>query len=213
MKNRNVFLCTALAVIGVLLLGCGGSVSLTNVWSDPTYSGKSIDNILVIGVTPKPEVRRHFEFQLSHEFKSRGIGSMASVDGIPEDIKLSKENFGQYFGDVNLDAVLVTGLVSADTTEQYTPGTSYAVPVGYYSTWSGYYTTVYSVHREPGYWTENTEFVIESTLYEVATEKLIWRGISKAVNPDNVTEIIEDLSKTLVDQLATDGIVIVQDKQ
>jgi hypothetical protein len=138
---------------------------------------------------------------------------MASVDGIPKDVQLDKQNFAQYFGDKNLDAVLVTGLISADTSANYTPGSTYAVPVGYYNTWHGYYGAVYAVHREPGYWTENTEFVMESNLYDVRSGKLIWRGISKAVNPDNVMDIIQDLSNTLVKRLGHDGMVTLQDEK
>ena len=209
MKTRFVLMT---AIIGVLL-GCGGSVSLTNVWTDPGYTGDPKSNVLVVGLAPRPQVRASFEYQLTHEFTSRGVNAMSSVDGIPRDVQLDKQTFAQYFGDRNLDAVLITGLVSADTTEEYTAGSTYAVPVGYYNTWHGYYGAVYAVHREPGYWTETTVFVMESNLYDARSGKLIWRGISKAVNPDNVIEVIEDLSKTLVDRLATDGIVMLQDEK
>ncbi len=209
MNNRIALSTATIAIIGVFL-GCGGSVSLTNVWTDPGYTGQPKKNVLVVGLAQKPQVRTSFEYQLKHEFTSRGVAAMASVDGIPRDVQLDKQTFAQYFGNENLDAVLVTGLVSADTTDQYTPGNVYAVPVGYYNTWHGYYGAVYAVHREPGYWTTNTKFVLESNLYDVATEKLIWRGISRAVNPENAMEVIEELSKILVNRLGQDGLVTLQ---
>jgi len=207
MKIRSILVSVILTNIGVILLGCGGSVSLTNVWTDPGYTGKPKNNVLVVGLAQKHQVRTSFEYQLTREFTSRGISAMASIDGIPRDVQLDKQNFAQYFGDKNFDAVLVTGLVSADTVEQYNPGNVYVLPVGHYNTWHGYYGAVYAVHHEPGYWTSNTEFVLESNLYDVASEKLIWRGISKAVNPENAMEVIKELSKNLVDRLALDGIV------
>ncbi len=106
--------------------------------------------------------------------------------------------------------VLILALTSS-VCAQDTPGNTYAVPVGYYNTWHGYYGAVYAVHQEPGYWTTNTKFVLESNLYDVATAKLIWRGISKAVNPENAMEVIEDLSKILVKRLAKDGLVTLKD--
>ena len=169
-----------------------------------------IGSVLVPKLAQKHQVRASFEYQLAHEFESQGVEAMASVDGIPRDVLLDKQTFAQYFGDKNLDAVLVTGLISADTTEQYTSGTTYAMPVGYYRTWHGYYGAVYSVHHEPGYWTTNTDFVLESNLYDVASEKLIWRGISKAVNPEDAMEVIVDLSKILVNRLGQDGIIRLQ---
>ena len=212
MKTRIALVTAMVAIMGVFL-GCGGSVQLTSVWTDPGRSDQPKNNILVVGLAQRPQVRTSFEYQLKHEFTSRGVGAMASVDGIPQDVQLDKQSFAQYFGKDNLDAVLVTGLVSADTTDQYTPGNSYAVPVGYYNTWHGYYGAVYAVHREPGYWTTNTKFVLESNLYDVATAKLIWRGISKAVNPENTMEVIEELSKILVNRLGEDGIVRLQEQK
>ena len=188
-------------------LGCLGSVQLTSVWTDPGYTGQPKDNILVVALAHKHQVRASFEYQLAHEFESRGVRAMASVDGIPRDEQLDKQTFARYFGDENIDAVLVTSLVNADTVDQYTPGATYAMPVGYYSTWHGYYGAVYSVHHEPGYWTTNTNFVLESNLYDVATEKLLWRGLSKAVNPEDAMEVIVDLSKILVSRLDKDGVV------
>ena len=209
MKTRIALMIVTVAITGVLH-GCGGSVSLTHVWTDPGYTGQPINNVLVVGLAQRPQVRTSFEYQLTHEFTSRGVNAMSSVDGMPRDVQLDKQTFAQYFGDKNLNAVLVTGLVSADTTDQYTPGATYAMPVGYYRTWHGYYGAVYSVHQEPGYWTTNTKFVLESNLYDVASEKLIWRGTSKAVNPENAMEVIEELSKILVKRLGQDGLVRLQ---
>ncbi len=210
MKNRIALMTAIIAFIGIFL-GCGGSVSLINVWTDPGYTGQPKKKVLVVGLAQKPQVRTSFEYQLKHEFTSRGVEAMASVDGMPRVVQLDKQTFAQYFGNENLDAVLITGLVSADTTDQYTPGHSYTVPVGYYNTWHGYYGAVYAVHQEPGYWTTNTKFVLESNLYDVATAKLIWRGISKAVNPENAMEVIEELSKILVKRLGQDGLVTLQE--
>ena len=211
MKFRIAIVGAILVSAAVILFGCGSSVWLTDVWTDPVYTGQPKNNVLVVGLAQKHQVRTSFEYQLAHEFGSHGVGAMASVDGIPRDVQLDKQTFAQYFGDKNLDAVLITGLVSADTTDEYTPGVTYTMPMGYYRTWSGYYNTIYTIHQEPGYWTTNANFVMESNMYDVASEKLIWRGISKAVNPENVVEIIQDLSKTLVNRLGEDGIVTLQE--
>jgi hypothetical protein len=211
MKFRIAIVGAILISAAVIMFGCGSSVWLTDVWTDPGYTGQPKNNVLVVGLAQKPEVRTSFEHQLALEFTSRGVGSIASVDGIPMDVKLDKQNFDHYFGEKNLDAVLITGLVSADTTKYFTPGASYTTRVEYFDSWHGYYRTVYEVHTEPGFWTENTEFVMESTLYDVSSGKLVWRGISKALNPENVMVIIQDLSKTLVNRLGVDGIVTLQE--
>jgi hypothetical protein len=211
MKFRIAIVGAILISVAVIMFCCGSSVWLTDVWTDPGYTGQPKNNVLVVVLAQKTQVRTSFEYQLAHEFTSRGVGSIASVDDIPMDVKLDKQNFDHYFGEKNLDAVLITGLVSADTNKYYIPGASYTTRVEYLDSWTGYYRTVYEVHADPGFWIENTEFVMESTLYDVSSGKLVWRGISKAVNPENVMEIIQDLSKTLVTRLGVDGIVTLQE--
>lgn len=206
MKHRIALITATIAIIGVLL-GCGGSVSLINVWTDPGYRGDKIEKMLVVGMAPREQTRSIFEYQLTNEFKINGVNAMASLDGMPKDEEISKEAFTKYFKDLNLDAVLVTGLVRADTTETYVSGNSYAVSSGYSRDFWGYYHSNWIIYNEPGYIQETTEYIIESTLYETANGKIIWRGISKAVNPENVIDVIEDLSKTLVQRLGQDGLV------
>jgi hypothetical protein len=203
-----------IAITG-FLLGCGGSVVLKsvvleNAWTDPGYTGQPKNNILVVGLAQRHQVRTGFEYHLVSEFESRGIGAIASVDGMPPDVQLDKEAFTKYFGNKGIDAVLITGLVSTDTSKAYTPGTSYSLPIQYFDTFHGYYVAVNAEHQNSEYWTDNIHFVLESNLYDVASEKLIWQGISEPVNPENVMETIVDLSWILVTRLGQDGLVALE---
>lgn len=213
MKTRIAPMTAFVAIIGVLF-GCGGSVSLVNVWTDPEYHGANIDKILVVGIAPREQTRSIFEYQLKYEFNANGVYAMASLDEMPKDEEISKETFIKYFKDHNVDAVLITGLLRADTSESYVPGHTYYVPghsyafsSGYHRDYYGYYHSHWRMYHEPGYYKEKREYMIESTLYETTKGNIIWRGISKTVNPDNIMIVIEDLSKTLVKRLGKDGLV------
>ncbi len=211
MKTRIAIMTANVAIIGVLL-GCGGSVSLINVWTDPGYHGDKIEKILVVGMAPRYQTRSTFEYQLTHEFNSYGVNAMASLDGMPKDEEISKEAFIKYFKDLNLDAVLVTGLLRADTSQTYRRGSSYAVSMGYNPNFYHYYHSHWAIYHELGYIEETRKYMIESTLYETTKGNIVWRGISEAVNPDNVIIVIEDLSKTLVKRLGKDGLVTLKKK-
>jgi hypothetical protein len=200
-------------VLSALGLGCVGSVALIDVWSDPGYHAVAVDNVLVVGMAPRLQSRSVFEYQLAHEFNANGVNAMASLDGMPADEEISRDAFEEYFRDLNLDAVLVTALVRADTTKIIVPGNSYEVQSGYYRDFWGEYHTQWTVHHEPGYIQETTEYLIESTLYETSEGKVIWRGVSRAVDPDQVSVVIEDLSKILVKRLGEDGMIVLKKEQ
>ena len=213
MKTRITLMTAFVAIMGVLI-GCGGSVSLVNVWTDPEYHGDKIEKILVVGIAAREQTRSIFEYQLKYEFNANGVYAMASLDVMPKDVEISKEAFAKYFKDHDLDAVLITGLLRADTSQTYVPGHSYYVPghsyalsPGYHRDYWGYYHSHWTMYHEPGYIKETRKYMIESTLYETTKGNIIWRGISKTVNPDNIMIVIEDLSKTLVKRLGKDGLV------
>jgi hypothetical protein len=199
---------TTIAICGVLL-GCGGSKSvlISNAWTDPGYSGRPKNNILVVGLALRHEFRTDYEYHLSREFVARGVGAAASVDGMPSDVELDKKAFIEYFGDKGFDAVLITGLVTADPDREYTPGTAYSGNVTYYDTFHGYYVAVYSKQRDPDYWNADLDIVFESNLYDVSSEKLMWQCISRPVKPEDVSKTVDDFSKTLINRLGQDGIV------
>lgn len=193
-----------LATIGFMQLGCVAGVSLSSVWTDPSYTGKAKTNVLIVGIARRPESRITFEYQLKHELTSKGVVAVASVDVLPKDVQLDKDSFAEFFGTEHFDAILITGVVNADTSKYYTPGTT---TVGHYNTWHGYYGSVHSVHTSPGYWSTDTEYVLESNLWDMASDRLIWRGISNIYNPESAVEAITELSTLLVNQLGKDGMV------
>lgn len=213
MKKSNAIFVILIGVASLMQLSCGSSVSLINVWTDPGYHGGKLDKLLVVGMAPREQTRSIFEYQLTNDLNVSGVKAMASLDGMPKDEEISKEAFEKYFRDLNIDGVLVTGLIRADTTEKFVEGHSYAIQSGYYRDFWGYYHSQWTVYSEPGYFVESEEYLIETTLYETTNAKIIWRGISKAVDPKHAVEVIEDLSKILVNQLIEDSIVVVAESE
>lgn len=213
--NIKFIILTATILSLAILSACGGSVSLINVWNDQEYRSGRIKNILVVGMAPRMQTRSIFEYQLTSEFNNRGIAAMSSLDRMPKDEEISKEAFEKYFKDLDIDAVLITGLLRADTTQSYVPGMSYSVSSGYDRYYDphyrrdywGYYHSRWTIHHEPGYMEETRKYLIESTLYETTQGRVIWRGVSEAVNPKDVMSVIDDLSKILVKRLGRDGII------
>jgi hypothetical protein len=198
-RNKiNIFL--AFLTASILLLNCGGSVKLVRVWSHPEYVDKKVGKVLVVALSHREEVRAAFEYRLREELRSNGIDAMASLENLPMSVKLTKENFPLYFKNDNIDAVLVTNLVSADTVLKYVRGMVHSKPVEYYNMW-GYYETRWVFYETSSTLTTETEYQIESNMYETKGGALIWSGLSKAVNPDNAIEVINKLSKMLVFEL------------
>ncbi len=74
---------------------------------------------------------------------------------------------------------------------------------GFYTYWYGSYDRVYT----PGYYESSTEIFLESNLYDVATEELLWSAQSKSVNPESIPELVRDYAEVLVRDLLAKNVI------
>jgi hypothetical protein len=209
--------CLKLAAPFVILFlaGCGGpSTSLTGQWANPDYKKKEeIDNIFVIGVAPKSEANRQmFESELSSELQSKGVNAIPSLSVMAFSDSVSKEKVEQICKEKDLDAILITRLVDTKKEENYVPSTTYVTGSPYYGSWYGYYgygyNYGYSVSTTPGYTYTDTIVILESNLYSVKDGTLVWAGTSQTFNPNSAQDVIDPLTKLIVQSLLQNGIVV-----
>ena len=77
-------LCTALVLsyIIVLMSGCSTSI-LVNQWSDTSYRGPGLTNLMIIAVRNDPIKRRTWEDVFSEELAEHGVKSTQSYRLFP----------------------------------------------------------------------------------------------------------------------------------
>jgi hypothetical protein len=75
--------------------------------------------------------------------------------------------------------------------------------IGYY----GYYGFVANAYRDPGHSTERTTVWLETKLYDVATESLIWAAESKSWNVASDRQVTADVIDAAVRDLIACGAV------
>jgi len=68
----------------------------------------------------------------------------------------------------------------------------------------GFYRSRYS---DPGYSSTSTIVRLETNLYDVKTEKLIWSGQSKTWSKDSKDQIINDVIKTVINNLQKNKLI------
>ena len=198
------------AVIGTLLLAAVLTACTTTKktaeWRDDTYTGGAFDNILVIGVAKENSVRRMFESNVVSALKARNVTAIPSFSIMATDEKISRESVKAAIAGKKVDAVLVTHLVGVDEQEVYYPPT-YTPTMGPGYGYYGYYSRVYDYVYEPGYYQKYKVVKIESNLYNVSTEKLVWSMQSETVDPNIEEQLVKDNIKIFMEGLARQGLI------
>jgi len=214
MRIKNLALSGLLCLF--VLSGCSNT-KLIDTWSDPKNS-VSYKSIMVVGISDRKQTRRAYESYFVDSLAEKGIQSVASYTLISQqDEKKFASGKGEFKEIVkaaikgsDIDAVLITHVASIEEDEIYRPSMDYQAVFGapYYS--PGYYGGMYGYHgyvttyvQQPGYYTEEQTYILESNLYDVKTEELVWTTRSRTYSPQSMDEAIGDISRLIIADLAT----------
>lgn len=182
------------ALTATVMLACAGN----DLTTGPIYRSAStgaVSDILVIVVADKDETRRFFEYRFVEALKTAGIDAVASADAVsmPSDLELKKEAILQAVARYESDAVIITHLADI----AYTESRARVNPeeTGFYS----YYGMLYRYYHDPAYTRTYATIVLETNLYDVESEQLIWSGQTKSIDRKVVEVINEAISLVVRD--------------
>ena len=185
-----------------LIISCGGT-ELTQTQVDDTYKGKPVSDILVIAITGNEHNRRTFERKFVAQLKSVGVDAIASEAAIkmPGNLELKKETILDAVHQNENDAVIITHLVGKEQEDTYT-----RADIDRHR-FFGFYRSRYRSAHSPGYSSTSTTVRLETNLYDVKTEKLMWSGQSKTWSTDATGQIINDAIKTVISSLQKNKLI------
>ena len=202
MKGFPFAIC--LSFICLIIFGCATSPEITKIkgaWKYDQYSGGYIDQVLIVGKPRVEAVRVPFEDHLVKVFKKKKIDAIPSYTVLPEMKNLTRENIKQAADAAGVKTVLATQVVGVDEKEVLIRQSQ---QMEYIYTPNGMYMRPYL----DGPKVVNFKKVrIESGLFELENEKLIWAAESAIMNPDTADEAIKDFSKAIIQQLVKDGYI------
>ena len=207
MKLRTFCLLLLLSISG-----CGPTQKITSSWADPEATSKGPYNkVFVVVLTPNATANYDLEDQMAKTLIARGFKVIRSTDIFPPKFSITKdltrEQLTSTIAERGCDAVLVLALLDSKKVESYNPGTVYApVNYGYYGSFYGYYNYYYPVVYSPGYYSIDKTFYLETNLYDLASDKLLWSVQSEARNPKDLNSWFKSYSKMLISHLKSKGL-------
>ena len=176
------------------------STKLTHVWKDDAYSGRPIGNVLVLAVANEIAIRRSYETKFVEKLRQAGVEAEPSFTLLPSTGELQKEEIVAAVNKVGADSVIITHLVRVDEKEVYRPPEIRSVPMygyGYY----GHYGRAYEYIHRPGYTTTKVNVVLETNLYHVADEKLMWSARSETIDRGSEERLMESVIDSVISDL------------
>jgi hypothetical protein len=115
--------------------------------------------------------------------------------------------------DAGYDGAIVLSLLDIKEQTQYVPGQAYYQPAymgrygGYYRGFYGYSFYAYNVVSTPGYYVEKVNIYIETRLFDIKADEMLWASNSETMDPTNLKEFSKSLARAVVTTMITDNIV------
>jgi hypothetical protein len=196
MKKYLVF-----AFFAAFMFSCGPSTEIQQSWKDPgtTTTLDQYSKILVVVFAKDETTRRKAEEQFVALMRGKGVASytykvMVDKGGDAEAVTSAVIADG-------FDCATVTRLVDKEKETSYVPGTT----TGYYGGFRGYYGYGYGGYSSPGYYVEDKVYTIETNVYDLKKDKLVWSGVTKTTNPGKMDKELNIYADVLAAQMRKDG--------
>ena len=193
-------------ILSLLVAGtfvaCSPSTKIEKSWVEPGASVNTNEQhkTLVIAMVKDETSRRVIEDELAKRLKSPWVASYTVINS--EMLKAaSDEQLTKVVNDGKYTHILLMRLADIEKETSYVQGTT----TGYYGGYGRYYGYGAGMYSTPGYYTTDKNYFIETTVYSVNPNKLLWTGTTKTVNPDKVSTAVNQIADVVIQKMKADG--------
>jgi hypothetical protein len=206
----------AAVAAGALALAACGATTFNTTWKAPDakpLTFKKGDKVIAMVVSPDEAVRRGAEADLAAELTRRGLEGVSSWTVIPTEVveKNDKEKAKELVEASGAKGVVAMRVTGKDK-EITGSGPTYAgVPMWgapyYGGFWGGWYGYGWGAAYSPGYLRTDTLVYVETLVYDLNQNKLVWAGQSKTTNPSKAQSFIRELVDGAAKEMKKAGLI------
>ena len=206
MSRRAVTKAVLAATAAVTLAACA-TTSFQSTWKDPTAAPLNLKGkkVVALVVTDEEALRYAAEDEAAREITAHGGVGVPAYTLLPQAQIRNKERARAIFEKEGIEAVVVVRPVAK---EKELSG-SFSSNPGYSSFWGpGFWGGGWGGGwGGDGYLRTDTILIVETLVYSLQQNKLVWASQSQTMNPTQVGSFMRELSKTLGTEMEKQGLL------
>lgn len=182
-----------------------GPTRFVSTWAAPDAQPVSPagQRVAVVFMTNQEEPRREAERALARAITRRGAVGIPSYTILPEAGNMERTRSDLRRAGANY--VIAMRVIGRQEDVSYTPGYWIGSPA-YSSLW-GFWDHGWGSVYQPGYLQTETHVQVETLVYDVEQNRLIWAGVSDTVDPHGVDRLVLDVAENAAEEMEKDGIL------
>ena len=185
--TQSRFILVALAVVIGLGVSVAAKTKFSSVWKAPdaatfSFAGKKVAALVI---DKDDSLRVAGEEALVRELDARGMKGVASYRMVPKEELQSADKARVWFERAGVEGVVAFRVVNDDRRTTYVPATWTST---YYTSLWGYYGYGWGAVYDPGYVRDTRIVSLETLIFSVPKNTLMWAGLSETENPKDGAE-------------------------
>jgi hypothetical protein len=197
----RLFLFSLLVLEGLALSTFGAGTRVTQRWVAPDVANYQFNHILTICVIKDDEVRRAVEDSMAAQ--ARKGNALPSYNILEETELHDKERAKEKILAMGFDGAVVMRPLRVEDRVNYVPG-SYPP---YYGSFWGYYGWAWPTLYAPDYVYTDKIVQVETTIYSIKADKLLWISLSESTNPESARDVVVGIVKVIYKEARKRGLV------
>ena len=195
-----ILLLSLISLSSIFLAGCDKS-RLIDSWADPDAADYQFTKPIVVAVVPDEQLRETAEEAIVRNVeKVQAYPSYLVLhEGELKDVEKAKKRL---LGD-GYDGAIVLRLVGI---EDKTDHVSAPYPNYYHDYWNYYNAAWLGAGYSKSYVREERVIRLETTIFSITDNKLLWVGVSESKNPETVSSLIDEVAEVIGKELRKKGI-------
>jgi len=200
---------TAGVTLALSAVAIADGPKFASTWKSPeasnvSFAGKKVAALII---SDDQGLRVSGEEALVRELAGIGLTQgVASYKLIPREELHDADKARGWYERAGVDGVVTMRLVKAEARKTWEPSMWSS---GYYSTFSGYYGYGWgsAYVYDPGHTRIDEVAVVETLVFSVPQNKLLWAGVTESTNPKDANTVIKDIVKESVKEMKKQGLM------
>lgn len=186
----------------IVIVSCSPTTEIVKTWQEPTAAiqAQSAEKTLAMALVKDESSRRVIEDELVKRIGTNAVASYTFIT--PEMLKeASADKLSDKLKKDSYKYILLMRLADVEKETSYVHGTT----TGFYGGYGRYYGYGAGLYTTPGYYTTDKNYFVETTVYSIEPDKLLWTGTTKTVNPAKIDKTVADIADVLSVKMRKDG--------
>ena len=200
---------TTIAISIVTVIALAGTLAakttFSSVWKSPdaakfAFGGQKVAAVVI---DQDESLRVAGEEALADELNKRGMQGVPSYRMMPKELLKKPDEARGWMEKAGIQGVIAFRLISDEQVRTITPATWSSA---YYSTLGGYYSYGWGVAFTAGSNRTDRFVSLETLIFSVPQNQLLWAGVSHSDNPKTGRAVVEEVVKAAAEEMQKQGL-------